>query len=123
MYFQSFAFIKAISGYNLPLNLDNGPPPMRAGDIIPFVILLQNISPVKVASFKTVNKNLCGRNVSSNGNIVHIAKAEHIHIVWLVRLGVQRISEEKEHINFIAGNSCGNLLGCRPENRQGIFEL
>ena len=41
---------------------------------------------------------------------MHIAQSEKVHIVRLVRLGVERIPEEDEHIYLVEGYPCGYLL-------------
>ena len=88
---------------------------MPKGRLIPWYLaffgkLFENISPVKVASLKSVNEHLGSSDIGSNRDVVHIAESEEIHVVCLGGLGVEGIAEKQEHINLVAGNSCGNLL-------------
>ena len=73
-------------------------------------VWVDNISPVKVAAFQAVNQHLGGCNIGRNRNIMHVAKAQHIHLVDFVGLRSHRIPEKKQQVNFIAGNTGGNLL-------------
>ena len=68
------------------------------------------ISPIEIAPLQAMDENFSGCNIGSYRNIVHIAKAEKVHIVGFMGLGSERIPEEKEKIHFIAGDPGSNLL-------------
>ena len=72
--------------------------------------LFDDISPIQIAALQAVNQHLCGGDVGGDGDVVHIAQAQHVHIVCLVGLLVERIAEEQQHVNFVAGDARGNLL-------------
>ena len=69
-----------------------------------------DLTPIEIASFKSVNKQLCRCDICSHRNIVHVAYSQKIHIIRLVRLRIDRISEKQKHIYFIAGDLCADLL-------------
>ena len=71
--------------------------------------LTNKVAPIKVAAFKSVAKSFCGGNVCCNGNIVNVAKAKKGCVIN-IRVLVHRIAEEKEKIDFVAGNSGSNLF-------------
>ena len=57
-----------------------------------------------------MDKSLCSRDIGRNGNIVHIAQTEQIYIVRLVRLRIERVAEEYQQVDLIAGDAGGKLL-------------
>lgn len=68
------------------------------------------LPPVKVASFKGVNKSLRRGNICAYRNIMNIAEPEQIAFVRLMSLGRKRVSEKEEQIYFIAGDTRAYLL-------------
>ena len=87
-----------------------------------FIESLNNISPVKVAALKSVNEHLGGGYVGSYGDIVHVAKAQHVHIVSLVWLLIERVAEEQQHVDFIARYTRGDLLAAALRARQELLD-
>ena len=85
--------------------------------------LSEVISPVKVAAVKAVDKNFGSSDVCGNGDVVHIVKTQKVHIVCLRGLLVEGISEEKQHIDFVAGNTSGNLLSAALSTTKESFDL
>ena len=74
------------------------------------VKLFYNVSPIEIAALETVDQHFGGSDIGSDGDIMHIAEPEKVHIIRLMGLGVQRISEEDEHIDLVAGDTSGHLL-------------
>ena len=52
-----------------------------------------------------MDKSLGGSDIRCNGDIVYVAEAENIDVVWLVRLCVERVAEEYQQVDFVAGNA------------------
>ena len=71
--------------------------------------LMNKFTPIKVAAFKSMDKSFCGGNVGCNGNVVNVAKTKKGGIIC-VRVLVHRIAEEKQKVNFVAGNAGCNLF-------------
>ena len=49
-------------------------------------------------------------NVGGNRNIVHIADAQQVHLVGLRGLSADGVTEEKQHVHFVAGDAGNDLL-------------
>ena len=71
--------------------------------------LTNKVAPVKVAAFKGVNKSFRGGDVCCNGNVMNVAKTKKSCIV-IIRVLVHGITEEKQKIDFVAGNSGSYLF-------------
>ena len=71
--------------------------------------LMNKFTPIKVAAFESMDKCFSGSNVGCNGNIVNIAKAKKSCIVR-IRVLVHRITEEKEKVDLVAGDSGSDLF-------------
>lgn len=72
---------------------------------------MDDVSPIEVASFETVDKDFTGCDIGCNRNAVHIAKAKQVDIVGFVGLAAERISEKEQEIDLVIAYSCSNLLG------------
>ena len=70
---------------------------------------MNEFSPVKISAFKSMDKCFCSSDIGCNGDIMNIAKAEK---GCIVRIGVlvHGIAEEKEKVDFVAGDTGSNLF-------------
>ena len=71
--------------------------------------LVNKFTPVKVATFKGMDKCFCSCNVGRDRNVVNVAKAKKGCIVSIGVL-IHRIAEEKKKVNFVAGDSGSDLF-------------
>ena len=71
--------------------------------------LTNKVAPIKVAAFKSMDKCFCGGNVGCNRNVVNVAKTKKGCVIRIVVL-VHRITEEKQKIDLVAGNSGSYLF-------------
>ena len=70
----------------------------------------KDISPIKVAAFKTVDKYLSRCDIGSYGDVVHIAETEKVDILGVMGLGSQRVAEEEKKVYLFTAYPCGYLL-------------
>ena len=76
----------------------------------PSAVGIEYLTPVEVAALQRMDKRLGGSNIGRHRDIVYVAKTEQIHLVWLVGLRGKRISEEKQQVYLVAGNTGADLL-------------
>ena len=74
------------------------------------VLRVDDIPPIQVSTFQTVDEHLRGGDVGGQRDIMHITQAQQGHLVGLAGLCVDRIAEEQEQIDLIAGNAGCDLL-------------
>ena len=55
-----------------------------------------DLTPIKIASFKSEYQRFCGSDICSNRYVMNVTESEKIHTVNICCLGVDRITEEKE---------------------------
>lgn len=71
---------------------------------------IDNIPPVKVSPFQSMDQHFrCGQ-IGCIRNIMHIAQPEHALFIDLTSPRCQGITEKDEQVNLIAGNPGSNLL-------------
>ena len=70
---------------------------------------MNKFAPIKVAAFKSMNKSFCGGNVGCNRNVVNVTKTEKSGVIRIGIL-VHGVTEEKEKVDFVAGDSGSDLL-------------
>ena len=84
--------------------------------------LTNKVAPIKVAAFKSMDKCFCGGNVGCNRNVVNVAKTKKGCVIRIVVL-VHRITEEKQKIDLVAGNSGScKCIGKGKDRKRSIFE-
>ena len=71
---------------------------------------MSNFSPIQITAFQCHNECFCCCNISGHGDVMHIAKTQQVHFIWFRSLAVDRVTEEEQNIDFIAGNACADLL-------------
>ena len=59
-------------------------------------VIFYNLTPVKVAPLKAVDKHFGGGDIGSHRDIVNIAKAQKRTLVRLVGLGVKWVTEKEQ---------------------------
>ena len=69
-----------------------------------------DFTPVEVTALKSEDKCLCGGDIGSHRHVMYVAESEKIHTVNVRSLGIYRIPEEQENVNFIAGKKSKYLL-------------
>ena len=67
---------------------------------------------------QAVDQHLGSGNVGGNRNIVHIADAQQVHLVGLRGLSADGVTEEKQHVHFVAGDAGNDLLVTAVAARQ-----
>ena len=65
---------------------------------------------VEVSALKSVDERLGGSDVRCNGNVVYVAETEQIDVVRFVRLRVERVAEEYQTVDLVAGDAGSKLL-------------
>ena len=71
---------------------------------------INDLAPVKISSFKRMDKSLGSSDIGRNGNVMNIAESQQVHFIRLVGLGRKRISEKQEQVDLVARNTCAYLL-------------
>ena len=66
---------------------------------------MDNIPPIQVSTLQTVDEHLRGGDVGGQRDVMHITQAQQGHLVGFAGLCVDRIAEEQEQIDLIAGNA------------------
>ena len=57
-----------------------------------------------------MNQNFGSGDIGCHRDIVHIAEPEEVHVVGLMGLGAQGVTEKQKQVNLVAGNAGRNLL-------------
>ena len=78
--------------------------------LIKFLSRIDDLSPVKITPFKSMNESFGGSDVCRHRNIMHITKSEKIHFIRLMGLSCKRIPEKQEKVDFVAGYTRTDLL-------------
>ena len=74
------------------------------------VLRVDDIPPIQVSTLQAVDEHLRGGDVGGQRDVMHITQAQQGHLVGLAGLCVDRIAEEQEQIDLIAGNAGCDLL-------------
>ena len=70
---------------------------------------MNKFAPIKVAAFKSMDKSFCCGDVGCNRDVVNVAKAEKSGVIR-IRILVHGVAEEKQKVNFVAGDSGSDLF-------------
>ena len=90
------------------MSIEKPPWESTAAEILSFWV--NDVAPVKVAAVQRMDQRFCGRDVGRNRNIVHITQTEQVCFVWFVWFCGDRVTEEEQQVDLIAGDACGDLL-------------
>ena len=69
-----------------------------------------DFTPVEVAALKSEYQRLCSCDIGSHRDIMYVTQSEKIHTVNVGSLGIYRIPEKQENVNFVTGKKCKYLL-------------
>ena len=70
---------------------------------------IDNVSPIKVASSESLNKDFGSCNVSCNWNIVLIAQANYLISTGQINIA-GGVAEEQDKVDLVICNPCADLL-------------
>ena len=74
------------------------------------VVGVDDIAPVQIAALQAMDEYLGCGDIGRDGDIVYVAQAQQIHFIGLMGLRADRVSEEEQQVDLVAGDARSDLL-------------
>ena len=71
---------------------------------------VDDIAPVQIAALQAMDEYLGCGDIGRDGDIVYVAQAQQIHFIGLMGLRADRVSEEEQQVDLVAGDARSDLL-------------
>lgn len=71
---------------------------------------VDDIAPVQIAALQAMDEYLGRGDIGRDGDIVYVAQAQQIHFIGLMGLRADRVSEEEQQVDLVAGDARSDLL-------------